>query len=294
MNDLDIFCFTSAARTKSFSITARELMISQQAVSKHIKNLEDELGYQLIFRDITPLSLTKAGSMMLAYFSERNRIKEFLINKYAVSESARSFTIACSQWVGCPGWFSDAIRIFCQLHPDASLRLLDLDAAESAAVLSNHSIDFFLTSSYMAKQLPASWRHSPLAVHPLYLIRSRKIPEDRSQYYLYPFFAPSAGESNEHAIRTRVRNTCRKLGFIPQNIICCNDMGTVILNVLLNNGLTIGSYAGNTEEYIFEQTELTVDLVTCMPYHSSNPYAEDFRMLLEHFPAAQTGEDCNE
>ena len=71
MNRLDIFCFTSIARTKNFSATARELRISQQAVSKHIRNLETELGYPLFFRDRTFLELTKAGAFLLDYLSER-------------------------------------------------------------------------------------------------------------------------------------------------------------------------------------------------------------------------------
>ena len=62
MNKLDIFCFTSVARTKSFSLTAKELRISQQAVSKHIRAIEEETGYQLFFRDRTPVELTMAGS----------------------------------------------------------------------------------------------------------------------------------------------------------------------------------------------------------------------------------------
>ena len=76
MNRLDVFCFISVARTLSFSTTARELMISQQAVSRHIRNLEEEIGYPLFLRNYQTVELTKAGEKLLDYFAKRDTLAE--------------------------------------------------------------------------------------------------------------------------------------------------------------------------------------------------------------------------
>lgn len=54
------------AQVRNFSQLAEELHISQPALSRHIQNLEQELGVKLFDRSTSPLTLTPAG----AYFIE--------------------------------------------------------------------------------------------------------------------------------------------------------------------------------------------------------------------------------
>ena len=63
MNTLQIECFLSVARNHSFSGAARERYISQPTISKHIRNLEEELGIALFRRDYMCANLTQAGEV---------------------------------------------------------------------------------------------------------------------------------------------------------------------------------------------------------------------------------------
>ena len=74
MNQIGILCFVSASRTQSFSATAREMHITQQAVSKQIRSLEDELGFPLFFRSNQTVHLTRAGEHMVRYFQQREQM----------------------------------------------------------------------------------------------------------------------------------------------------------------------------------------------------------------------------
>ena len=87
MNRLNILCFLSAARTKSFSATARELHITQQAVSRHIRSLEDELGYPLFFRNTQAVHLTRAGEKMIRYFEEREQLLNGVMEHFHSSQT---------------------------------------------------------------------------------------------------------------------------------------------------------------------------------------------------------------
>jgi DNA-binding transcriptional LysR family regulator len=59
--------FRKVAETKSISRAAEELLITQPAISKQIRALEDELGERLFDRIGKRVFLTKAGEVLLAY-----------------------------------------------------------------------------------------------------------------------------------------------------------------------------------------------------------------------------------
>src|ERR1044071_9876295 len=58
--------FEAAARSESFTRAARELNVTQGAVSQQVKSLEAALGIKLFARERQRLSLTDAGRDYLA------------------------------------------------------------------------------------------------------------------------------------------------------------------------------------------------------------------------------------
>lgn len=59
--------FMEVAQQKSFSKAARDLHISQSAISRMIKSLEEEMGVVLFVRNAKTVELTPAGSIFLNY-----------------------------------------------------------------------------------------------------------------------------------------------------------------------------------------------------------------------------------
>ena len=62
-----LLAFATLARCGSFSNTARELFLTQSAVSHAIKSLEDELGCRLFDRRGRRAQLTESGRHLLAH-----------------------------------------------------------------------------------------------------------------------------------------------------------------------------------------------------------------------------------
>lgn len=59
-----LLAFSAASRSNNFSIAAKELFITQSAVSHQIKNLEQFLGCKLFYRDGKQLKLTEEGTLL--------------------------------------------------------------------------------------------------------------------------------------------------------------------------------------------------------------------------------------
>ena len=71
MPSLDLFpTFEAAARTLNFTKAAEELFITQSAVSKQLKVLEQQLGVSLFERRARALTLTDAGRALLGPVSK--------------------------------------------------------------------------------------------------------------------------------------------------------------------------------------------------------------------------------
>ncbi|MEY1557502.1 LysR substrate-binding domain-containing protein [Yoonia sp. R2331] len=58
--------FSAAARHRSFTLAAKELFVTQVAVSKRIKGLEQQLGFELFVRSGRRIDLTERGARLAA------------------------------------------------------------------------------------------------------------------------------------------------------------------------------------------------------------------------------------
>ena len=268
MNRLGILCFASVARTKSFSATARELHITQQAVSKHIRMLEDELGFPLFFRGSQTVHLTNAGNKMLEYFDRREQLFNDILEHFHSEKVTPPLRIAWSQWLGAPEWFRHAIADFSVAYPQISLVTYDLTAQEMRDALQREEIDILLTTQYAAGYLPVLWNTTPMGEEPIVLLGSRRVHYDFNDCSLFPFFATYAGEFNDQGVLARVQKECERSGIYPKNIEICENMGSVCLNVLVRGGLSLGVRVPaivRSDEFVLHPTGQCASVVLCRP-----------------------------
>lgn len=117
-----LFAFEAAARRRSFTAAAQELNISQPAVSKTIKLLEEAIGLKLFRRDRARLELTAEG---LKFYKETQQAFDHL---HMVLTSLRaknskdivrvSFSTSFVQL-----WLLPRLRQFKTRYPDIGLRI---------------------------------------------------------------------------------------------------------------------------------------------------------------------------
>ena len=114
--------FESAARLGSFSLAAKELSISQPAVSASIKQLEDQVGAPLFFRDGSALKTTPEATKLAAKLSRgfeeiRTGLEIFKSRKV----SKNSLTLLCASESYNYVIAQDIVE-FLDKHPDLTIQ----------------------------------------------------------------------------------------------------------------------------------------------------------------------------
>lgn len=129
LNRLNVFI--QVAVTQNCSEAAKRLHISQPTVSKHIQNLEAELGVQLFERDGARLHITNAGITLL-HWARRlvhlaNDVEEMI---KSMEESVTGhLLIACSTTAGKYILPQLAAR-YCQRFPEVKVSILSCTAED--------------------------------------------------------------------------------------------------------------------------------------------------------------------
>ncbi len=98
MNDTQLRCFLSLSNTASFSKTADDLFISHSAVTKNIKNLENELGVELFSRRYHQVSLTSAGKFFYQGTSQKyDQMQQIIQKTKEIANRYHVLKIGCTE-----------------------------------------------------------------------------------------------------------------------------------------------------------------------------------------------------
>src|SRR5699024_11802954 len=85
--------FLTVAKHLSYTRAAKELYISQPAVSKNIQELEQELGTRLFNRRGNSIELTPAGDKAFSYGTDIHRLMQNLKHELAEMNVSLSVTL---------------------------------------------------------------------------------------------------------------------------------------------------------------------------------------------------------
>jgi DNA-binding transcriptional LysR family regulator len=116
-----LYAFEAAARLNSFSKAARELDITQPAVSRAIATLEDEIGEQLFLRSGPSVRLTPKGAELSAILTNAFQSVDMLLGRWRAQQNKGSVLLSVSSSMASH-WLIPRLFDFRQLFPDVELR----------------------------------------------------------------------------------------------------------------------------------------------------------------------------
>ena len=115
--------FEAAARTLSFTHAASELHITQAAVSKHVKSLEQHLRRPLFIRRPRGLELTKSGAAYLPKVQDAMERLAMGTREVFGQRRTSALTVRCAVSFAV-NWLSPRLPDYLHRYPGKTIRLL--------------------------------------------------------------------------------------------------------------------------------------------------------------------------
>jgi len=114
--------FEAAARTLSFTKAAEELFITQSAVSRQIKALEDHLGVRLFERRPRALALTESGQALHRISADVLERLQAATDQVRAASRTRQLSITTTTGFASL-WLIPRLQRFTSLNPDVDVRI---------------------------------------------------------------------------------------------------------------------------------------------------------------------------
>ena len=137
--------FVAVAEELHFGRAAKRLRITQQPLSRQIKDLEEELGVELFYRTKRTVRLTEVGTIFLAETRKTLQQVEYAVHIVRQAQEGKIGTLI----VGFTGSALNivlpaAVRQFKQLFPQVELILKRMQTLEQVEALNSKQIDLGL------------------------------------------------------------------------------------------------------------------------------------------------------
>ncbi|MEG4804944.1 LysR substrate-binding domain-containing protein [Microcoleus sp. ARI1-B5] len=273
--------FIAVADKLSFSNAAEGLYIAQSAVSRQIKDLEDELGVQLFDRRSRPLQLTPAGQTFLeesrATLAQLEQAvhKTQRIHQGELGYLTVSFTSSIAN-----GVFPEMLRTFRQRYPEVKLILQEEHSAFLIQRLRDRQTDIIFL--YLYHEISEdndletmSLTQEPLVAvlpknHPLAAQSKISLDDLKDREFVMPLHQVVAGLSEQ------IYHLCSQAGFVPKVVQTAVFMVTILGLVAGETGISIlPSHVQNIQREgvvyrpILEPTATTNLTAVWRPNHSS-------------------------
>jgi LysR family transcriptional regulator, benzoate and cis,cis-muconate-responsive activator of ben and cat genes len=136
--------FIAVAEEGNISRAAKKIFLTQPALSRQIKALEDEIGLCLLERQAHSICLTPVGDALLREARELLQHADQALERIRAAGRGLRLRVGYAPSLAA-GILSAAVECFTQTHPNARVELFDLSTAEMLAGLESDKLDVALT-----------------------------------------------------------------------------------------------------------------------------------------------------
>lgn len=134
--------FVAVAEELSFRKAAQRLNISRPALSKQVKDLEDEIAVKLLDRDTVSVALTKAGELFLEDSQKLLVLAEQAIERASQAQSGHRGKLRIgSVGIIATDFLPKTLKIFNQKYPGVEVAFVEMLPAEQLDALARGRID---------------------------------------------------------------------------------------------------------------------------------------------------------
>lgn len=223
------------AKYENISTAAKELIISQSALSKSIRSLEDELRMDLFFRNGKRISLNKNGQFLYdrakRIFSELENLEE------AMSEQRGEGNGRLSIITTLPYTFTNLITSFMDNYPGIYYQQLPLSKENLHNFVENGQYDICITTEEI---IHPNVKWIPLIEEEIFLTVPSSFPQSPfSEIDLHAFKdMPFIGLQKNYHYRKLTDQLCSNYGFLPDYRVEVEEATAILQLIKRGKGLS--------------------------------------------------------
>lgn len=231
--------FIEVTRTGNFTHTAENLYITQPALSRIIKSLEDELGARLFIRSRKKLMLTDAGRVLYKYAQEIEKQVQHMETELDSLLTLKKGHIR----IGLPTvinsfFFSDLIGYFHQEYPEVTFQLEEDGSKRIEEEIVNDKLDFgvvVLPDKHDMFDYYTFVNENLKLVVPSYhhLAGEQEVSLQDLKEEAFIMF------NQDFSLRNRILAACKEAGFQPKIISETSQLDFIEEMIASNLGITL-------------------------------------------------------
>lgn len=182
--------FVAVGRRMSITLAAEDLCLTQSAISRQIRTLEDRLGVKLLVRGFRSITFTADGERLFRSADGVVQQMQDVVGEIRTTGAPRPVTVSAS--IGITGlWFLPRLSRFQKLHPGVDVRV---SANNKVAGLRNEGVDLAIRYTVSTSVPEGSIRLfgeyiAPVA-HPSLGLKSLRAAQSLTKFSLLEFDDP--------------------------------------------------------------------------------------------------------
>lgn len=213
--------FVTVAKCLSFTKAADQLFISQPALSKHIKKMEEELNIQLFVRTSNGIRLTPAGSALYMGMSDMYENYMDLVEKAEKIQKGLDGSLRVGILDQChvSDFLPQVYRFFKETYPNVDLIFSDGSFKELFSDMYAGNLDMIFTLQFTVKNKD-SIIYQYVARSDDYIVMSKYHPLAQNENVTLDdvkdeTFVVISEEDNPESVPL-ILDICKEHGFVPQ------------------------------------------------------------------------------
>ena len=136
-------------KERSFSVAAKNLFISQPALSASVKKTEEELGITIFDRSTSPITVTQEGKIYIESIEKIKRIKEETMTKLSDIGKLKHGHVTVSGENFVSSFIMPKIILeFSKKYPGVDIELIESNSPDLSLQLINESIDLLIAHDF--------------------------------------------------------------------------------------------------------------------------------------------------
>lgn len=142
MNLRQLETFVKVAETKNFSLTAKQLYLTQPTVSAQISGLEKELKTCLLVRSTKGVALSDDGKELYAYAEQMLELERKIKERFGQqSENEGSVLRVAASSLPAQYLLPEIMVRYHEKYPKEQIKLMETDSAGAVEMVMNHTAD---------------------------------------------------------------------------------------------------------------------------------------------------------